>query len=1339
MSINAYSLTASFSFTSGTTFTTASVAPTANRLQLLAFATFPSAFGTPVGVTSVVGNGLTWVLVGSVRVDAAGGSGGKLFLYRAMGAAPTSGTIVITLSASSTSCAWALQEFDLVDITGTNGSGAIVQSATNSASGSGSLTTTLNAFASANNATFAAIFPSGIAGSPGAVNVTQGTGYSLLYNNQSAEWTGVGTEWRTDNDITCDCTLSVVADGVGMVAVELNAYFGGGGGTTTLAYRNPYLLPFAVDSIWNTPIGSSATYSAANLATVPNPGGGTQFQGIPWLDLENISLTPTSPSTSINVSTVGWGSGNRCSATGGLLQTVNIPSSFTIQDLDGGQHGNNCAAFLAPDLRTVQQNQPFARCTAGASATSWIAFPNQDLYGQGEGGSHGGSQLSAIGGCIRIGELRPSGALNPYTHGPTHALKLNLHMGRYGYRNTTQSNLFRWPATTADGYATQSTDPGYGTVSGAPNANNSYMVLGALLAIPASTDITTLGLTTDAGKQLAWTLQNYGGYLCDDTGGFEAYMIMAEQGSSGDKRIEFQNDFGFAMQQGYTGSASAWNLDIGRLFHALRCVTNNAVGAKGGGGTPRVPVSLPFSGAWQSEAHTYSASGTSLVITKPSGTVSGDILIASIGTTGNIATITAPAGWNLIQHNTQGATSSTAQQSTYWRLAGGAEGANYTWTLSATGISNGCIWRTNSIDPVNPINTSTANSGTGTTLAGSAVTPTVNNVLLGLFTINKSTGSTQNASTYWTQRNSALGTSALQCVSSHAAQYDKLSSGSITNVSNGVAGDSWTAHLIALNPKTTTVATTVYNSSVVASSVSNAMIKMVVNRKRTMTAVEQSLGKITTRATLKKLVSAVAVSISKGFIFRKIFTKKIATPSISTEFLFRKVALKKVVTPSVSVSTRKATKARIVAAVSGSALKIAKGASRKVFIASTSAARRAAGAARKLIATPSVSTEFMKRTFVRKAVATPVVSTAKDIRGVLVKKLIADASSSHIISFVKTKFVSLSTFNVSATKRKTVISVKKIATPIISTEFLARALTRPMKATPSVSADVVRRSISRKIIASSTSITKFVRSIITKKWAPNISGSRMSKALTAKKSATNNSAGAMGKRMAIMKKSTPSVSTGKITRAIIKTRIWAVSTNLAKMVRAISTTRAALSINTAFTSKMTKTGRVKAAQANAAYMKRAVLLRRTVVSVSTGKMVKRFILTKLAIIQGTASKIKRAIVLSRAATNGSAARVARVLGIHRAAVSTSAGRRISGFTRKLTTTQANAARLVKMVGKNPVAIATNAVRISKRSLVKMMRAISGSTVYCVTLPTMISSTTGAEFIVVAQSVQSFII
>jgi hypothetical protein len=71
--------------------------------------------------------------------------------------------------------------------------------------------------------------------------------------------------------------------------------------------------------------------------------------------------------------------------------------------------------------------------------------------------------------------------------------------------------------------------------------------------------------------------------------------------------------------------------------------------------------------------------GTSAVLTKPTGTVAGVFLVAQVAVEGS-ATITAPSGWTLVNSFT----ASGLKSSIYYRMAGASEGSTYTWTFNSS-------------------------------------------------------------------------------------------------------------------------------------------------------------------------------------------------------------------------------------------------------------------------------------------------------------------------------------------------------------------------------------------------------------------------------------------------------------------------------------------------------------------------------------------------------------------------------------------------------------------------------------------------------------------------------
>ena len=176
------------------TATTSSITPTANAL-VTACVLSTDDDGTTEAPTSVVGNGLNYVLMTSLTTDATGVY--RLSSYRAMGASPSAGTVVITWPDGQTGAAWKIQEWTGVDTSGTDGSGAIVQVVDDVSSGG---VTILNlvfaAFADATNNVAEACF--GYANNS-AFTADTGNGFAEISgeNTYSTPGAGLGQMWKT--------------------------------------------------------------------------------------------------------------------------------------------------------------------------------------------------------------------------------------------------------------------------------------------------------------------------------------------------------------------------------------------------------------------------------------------------------------------------------------------------------------------------------------------------------------------------------------------------------------------------------------------------------------------------------------------------------------------------------------------------------------------------------------------------------------------------------------------------------------------------------------------------------------------------------------------------------------------------------------------------------------------------------------------------------------------------------------------------------------------------------------------------------------------------------------
>jgi hypothetical protein len=109
--------------------------------------------------------------------------------------------------------------------------------------------------------------------------------------------------------------------------------------------------------------------------------------------------------------------------------------------------------------------------------------------------------------------------------------------------------------------------------------------------LPVSVTVASLGLTTEPAKALAWTLQNYGAYLVDDTA-WSAVAVCVENGPAGSFRQQFQADWGFPIDTG--GTTGAFAKDMAAVIAALAVVDDSSPTAVGGGGTPLQPLAPPL-------------------------------------------------------------------------------------------------------------------------------------------------------------------------------------------------------------------------------------------------------------------------------------------------------------------------------------------------------------------------------------------------------------------------------------------------------------------------------------------------------------------------------------------------------------------------------------------------------------------------------------------------------------------------------------------------------------------------------------------------------------------------
>jgi RHS repeat-associated protein len=113
--------------------------------------------------------------------------------------------------------------------------------------------------------------------------------------------------------------------------------------------------------------------------------------------------------------------------------------------------------------------------------------------------------------------------------------------------------------------------------------------------------------------------------------------------------------------------------------------------------------------------------GTTLAIDKPTGTQTGDLLLAGL-TVNAGSSITAPSGWAAVSGSE--VVSGTSKWQLFYKYAGASEGSSYTFSMGSSNKHAGGITalrNTATSDPVNAIATGT---GFGTNVTAPSVTPT---------------------------------------------------------------------------------------------------------------------------------------------------------------------------------------------------------------------------------------------------------------------------------------------------------------------------------------------------------------------------------------------------------------------------------------------------------------------------------------------------------------------------------------------------------------------------------------------------------------------------------------
>ncbi len=230
-----------------------------------------------------------------------------------------------------------------------------------------------------------------------------------------------------------------------------------------------WVSPYNSDSIWNKPIGADAKTVKAGL--IPAPAFHFEFEDF-------ISAEGDDP-----------------------VYTVRVQGEDTVLHMpDNGLHTCEYTCVLQPDGERVIQMR-------NAKIENSVAVCDEiytdSLSGDGMGGVHLGSAMSALGGTIRKGELINDEPIR-------HALKMRISSNRFLYCDGDSVLGFRHPASRADACAQNSIKEKSrysGTVKD--------VVQGTLLTLPKNLTPEILNLRSRIGRKLFYAIRDYGAYIVD--------------------------------------------------------------------------------------------------------------------------------------------------------------------------------------------------------------------------------------------------------------------------------------------------------------------------------------------------------------------------------------------------------------------------------------------------------------------------------------------------------------------------------------------------------------------------------------------------------------------------------------------------------------------------------------------------------------------------------------------------------------------------------------------------------------------------------------------------------
>lgn len=178
----------------------------------------------------------------------------------------------------------------------------------------------------------------------------------------------------------------------------------------------------------------------------------------------------------------------------------------------------------------------------------------------------------------------------------------------------------------------------------------------------------------------------------------------------------------------YLTSAVITNSDVNAWRISAFAVSDNVTGGSMVANIAPPTTSADISYVGKGTAWSTTSNATSYVINRPSGVVSGDLMVATVAISDTvIATLTAPSGWTVVRQITEVDGTASLRFAVLKRTAGGSEPSSWSGTLSATVkpvITQVSAYRNADTAANQFIAENTSQSGSGNTVSTATVTNT---------------------------------------------------------------------------------------------------------------------------------------------------------------------------------------------------------------------------------------------------------------------------------------------------------------------------------------------------------------------------------------------------------------------------------------------------------------------------------------------------------------------------------------------------------------------------------------------------------------------------------------